>query len=161
MFVSSVKGARTRYAIRLPVTMQARRRIAILALAVGLSGCATRVPVSTAPDRDATRVLETREGIATYYGPGFQGKTTASGARFDMNAMVAAHPSYPFGTLVRVTNLGNGRSVRVRILDRGPAARIQAGGVIIDVSRGAAERLGFIREGRARVRVEVLDLGEP
>jgi rare lipoprotein A len=85
----------------------------------------------------------------------------ASGVRFDMNAMVAAHPSYPFGTEVRVTNLENGRSVRVTILDRGPARRHQADGVIIDVSRGAAERLGFIRDGRVRVRVEVLAFGEP
>jgi rare lipoprotein A len=62
---------------------------------------------------------------------------------------------------VRVTNLENDRSVSVRILDRGPAARIQAEGIIIDVSQGAAERLGFIREGRARVRVEVLEFGDP
>lgn len=84
----------------------------------------------------------------------------ASGKRFDMNAMVAAHPSYPLGTLVRVRNLENGRTVQVRILDRGPTRRYQADGVIIDLSRGAAERLGFLREGRARVRVEVLSLGD-
>jgi rare lipoprotein A len=77
-----------------------------------------------------------------------------------MNAMVAAHPSYPFGTVVRVRNLENGRSVRVKILDRGPTRRYQADGVIIDLSRGAAERLGFIRDGRARVRIEVLSFGE-
>jgi rare lipoprotein A len=73
-----------------------------------------------------------------------------------MNAMVAAHPTYPFGTIVRVTNLGNGRSATVRILDRGPA---RGNGVIIDVSRGAADKLGFIREGRTRVRLEVLRWG--
>ena len=72
-----------------------------------------------------------------------------------MNAMVAAHPTYPFGTIVRVTNLQNGRSVRVRIVDRGPTAGPRAAGVIIDVSRRAAQALGFIREGRTRVRVEV------
>jgi rare lipoprotein A len=135
-------------------------RTLIVALAVCLAGCAARVPVPTTPGKSTT-VLEVREGIATYYGPGFHGKTTASGARFDMNAMVAAHPSYPFGTVARVTNLENDRSVSVRIMDRGPAARFQAEGVIIDVSRGAAERLGFIREGRTRVRVEVLDFGDP
>jgi len=135
--------------------------IAMLGLAACLSGCAARVPVSTPPGKASTTVLDVREGIATYYGPGFHGQTTASGARFDMNAMVAAHPSYPFGTVVRVTNLENDRSVSVRILDRGPAARIQAEGVIIDVSRGAAERLGFIREGRVRVRIEVLEFGHP
>jgi rare lipoprotein A len=85
--------------------------------------------------------------------------TAASGVRFDMNAMVAAHPSYPFGTLVRVTNLRNGRSVRVRIQDRGPARRSRADGVIIDLSRGAAQTLGFIPNGRTRVRLEVLGWG--
>ncbi len=135
-------------------------RITLVALAVWLSACAARVPPSTTAAAGST-VLEVREGIATYYGSGFHGKTTASGARFDMNAMVAAHPSYPFGTLVRVTNLGNGRSVSVRILDRGPTPVVQADGVIIDLSRGAAERLGFIREGRAHVRLEVLERGTP
>jgi rare lipoprotein A len=73
--------------------------------------------------------------------------------------MVAAHPSYPFGTLVRVTNLKNGRSVRVRIVDRGPARGPRDDGVIIDLSRAAAEALDFVREGRTRVRVEVLRWG--
>jgi rare lipoprotein A len=74
-----------------------------------------------------------------------------------MNDMVAAHPTYPFGTLVRVTNLTNGRSVRVRILDRGPARRLRAQGVIIDLSHAAAKALGFLEEGRTRVRLEVLE----
>ena len=104
-------------------------------------------------------MLETREGLASYYGKELHGKTTASGVRFDMNAMVAAHPSYPLGTVLRVTNLANGRSIRVRILDRGPAPQPRADGVIIDVSRRAAEVLGFIQQGRARVRLEVLDWG--
>ena len=78
-----------------------------------------------------------------------------------MNAMVAAHPSYPFGTVLRITNLANGRHARIRILDRGPAAGPRADGVIIDVSRGAAEALGFVRQGRARVRLEVLEWGKP
>jgi rare lipoprotein A (peptidoglycan hydrolase) len=73
--------------------------------------------------------------------------------------MMAAHPSYPFGTVLRVTNLANGRSVQVRVYDRGPARRPQSEGVIIDVSQRAAERLGFIRQGRVRVRIEVLKLG--
>lgn len=75
--------------------------------------------------------------------------------------MVAAHPSYPFGTLVRVTNLANGRAVRLRIDDRGPAAPMQADGVIIDVSEGAAARLGFLKEGRTNVRIEVVRWGGP
>jgi len=79
--------------------------------------------------------------------------------RFDSHAMVAAHPAYPFGTLVRVTNLANGRSVKVRILDRGPARGPRADGVIIDLSFAAAQALGFIREGRTRVRLVVLRWG--
>ena len=106
-----------------------------------------------------TPILDVREGLASYYGPGFDGKTTASGARFDMRAMVAAHPTYPFGTVVRVTNLVNQRAVQVRILDRGPAKGPQARGVVIDLSYGAAENLDFIRRGRTRVRLEVLRWG--
>jgi rare lipoprotein A len=76
-----------------------------------------------------------------------------------MHAMVAAHPTYPFGTLLRVVNLNNGRSVQVQVLDRGPARGPRAAGVVIDVSQGAAESLGFIRAGRTRVRLEVLRWG--
>ena len=92
-------------------------------------------------------------------GKEFHGRVMASGARFDMNAMVAAHPSYPLGSLVRVTNLANGRSLQLQILDRGPAAGPRADGVIIDASQGAARALGFVRAGRARVRIEVLRWG--
>jgi rare lipoprotein A len=98
-------------------------------------------------------------GLATYYGQRFDGKVTASGARFDMNAMVAAHPTYPFGTIVRVTNLRNNRSVQVRILDRGPAPGARAEGVLIDLSYGAARALDFLQAGRTRIRLEVLRWG--
>ena len=84
-----------------------------------LAGCAAR---SNAPAGLPGGILEVRDGLATFYGEEFHGKTTASGVRFDMQAMVAAHPTYPFGTLVRVTNLANGRAVQVRIVDRGLAA---------------------------------------
>ena len=133
--------------------------VVLAALVLLLPACAsrTKAPASVG---GAGRILEAREGLASYYGPGFEGKATASGTRFDMNAMVAAHPSYPFGTLLRVTNLSNGRSARVRILDRGPAPQHRADGIVIDVSRRAAEVLGFIQRGRARVRLEVLDWGK-
>lgn len=133
--------------------------IAIVGLAACLSGCATRVPAVRAPSGRATTILETHEGLASYYGKEFHGKRTASGIRFDMNAMVAAHPNYPFGTLLRVTNLTNGRSTSVRIQDRGPASHLRADGIVIDLSRRAAEVLGFIQQGRARVRLEVLAWG--
>jgi len=82
-----------------------------------------------------------------------------NGEPFDMNVMVAAHPAYPFGTLVRVTNLKNRRSIQVRIVDRGPAPGPRAAGVIIDLSRHGAQALGLINDGRARVRVDVLRWG--
>jgi rare lipoprotein A len=138
-----------------------RRRgswILCAALLPAVSGCAARSQ-APAPAGRPPGILEVREGLASYYGREFDGKPTASGTPFDMHAMVAAHPSYPFGTVVRVTNLSNGRSVRVRILDRGPAAHVRTAGVIIDLSYGAARALGFLREGRTRVRLEVLRWG--
>jgi rare lipoprotein A len=86
-------------------------------------------------------------GKASWYGPGFHGKKTASGERFDENALTAAHPRLPLGTKVRVTHLGNGKTVEVRINDRGP----HGGGRIIDLSRAAAHRLAM--DGTARVSV--------
>ena len=139
--------------------MQRAVGVVLVALAASVSACATRAPVRPPSGRSSTSVLEIREGLASYYGKDFQGKITASGVRFNMNAMMAAHPSYPFGTLLRVTNLTNGRSAKVRILDRGPAAQHRADGIVIDVSRKAAEVLGFIQQGHARVRLEVLDWG--
>ena len=102
-----------------------------------------------------------RVGRASYYGKGLHGKKTAGGEIFDKNEMVAAHPSYPLGTRVRVTNLKNGRSEVVRIADRGPAKAHAARGVIIDVSEAAAVRLGFRRDGTTRVRTEVVEWGKP
>lgn len=89
-------------------------------------------------------------GVASFYGVGHHGRRTASGERFNQNAMTAAHRSLAFGTRVRVTNLANGRSTVLRINDRGPFIR----GRIIDVSTAAARTLGFERAGTARVRVE-------
>ena len=104
-------------------------------------------------------ILEVRQGLASYYGPGFHGKRTASGITFDQDAMVAAHPTYPFGTVVRVTNLANTRQVVVRVVDRGPAKGPRSEGVVIDLSSGAAADLRFLRSGRTRVRLEVLRWG--
>jgi rare lipoprotein A len=96
-------------------------------------------------------------GLASYYARSFDGKSTASGTRFDNDAMVAAHPTHPFGTLVRVTHVRNRRSVTVRIVDRGPAGSARRNGVIIDLSRAAAGKLGFLTAGHARVRIEVVE----
>ena len=98
-------------------------------------------------------------GLASWYGPGFHGDRTASGEIFDQREMVAAHRSLPLGSVVRVTNLENGRRVLLRVIDRGPYGRNYRKGTIIDVSRGAARRLDFVRDGLVRVRVEVVRLG--
>ena len=92
-------------------------------------------------------------GKASYYASRLHGRPTASGERYDQTAMTAAHPSLPFGSLVRVTNLYNGRSVILRINDRGPFT----GGRIIDVSRSAAEQLGMLRAGSVRVQLELVE----
>ena len=97
-------------------------------------------------------------GLASYYGPGFHGEETASGEIFDQNEMVAAHRTLPLGSVVRVTNLENGRRVVLRVIDRGPYGKNYRKGTIIDVSKGAARRLRFIRDGLVKVKVEVLRL---
>jgi len=91
-------------------------------------------------------------GIASWYGPDFNGKPTASGEIYDQNGLTAAHKSLPLPTIVQVTNLENGRSLKLRINDRGPFVN----GRIIDVSRRAAQLLGFHQNGTAKVRVQVL-----
>lgn len=108
----------------------------------------------------APQVLESITGSATFYANKFEGRRTASGIPFRQNQLVAAHRAYPFGTVLRVTNLKNNRSVNVRVVDRGPfGAPKKSQRPVIDLSRRAAERLGFIDAGRARVRVEVLQWG--
>lgn len=92
------------------------------------------------------------EGIASWYGPGFDGRMTANGDTYDMNALTAAHPTLPLPSVVQVTNLDNGRSIKLTVNDRGPFARDR----IIDVSRRGAQLLGFFRQGTARVRVQVV-----
>jgi rare lipoprotein A len=104
------------------------------------------------PPAEAPAVGTTAEGIASWYGPGYHGKTTASGERFDQDALTAAHPYWAFGTRVKVTLLSTGRSAVVRINDRFPAYK----GRIIDVSRGTARRIGLIGPGTGKVRLEVV-----
>src|SRR5262245_47693481 len=124
-----------------------------------ISACAARSASPVSVTEKPRGILEVRQGLASYYGPGFDGKRTASGLTFDQTAMVAAHPTYPFGTVVRVTNLANKQQIDVRVIDRGPAQGPRAEGVVIDLSSGAAGKLGFLRKGRTRVRLEVLSWG--
>jgi rare lipoprotein A len=95
-------------------------------------------------------------GKASWYGRHFQGHRTASGEAFDLNMFTCAHRTLPIGTLLQVTNLGNRRSVMVRVNDRGPVPT----GLIVDLSYGAARSLGFNRRGNARVRLEKVEGAE-
>jgi rare lipoprotein A len=149
-----------------------------VAVVVAAAGCAPRASV---PDRPAPRVvpvvdghpipdpetptaviprpepdaLEVITGVASYYADVLEGRRTASGEPYDPGSLVAAHRHLPFGTILRVTNPGNGRSVEVRVIDRGPFTE----GRVLDVSRSAAEALGMIRQGVVVVRIDVLSYG--
>ena len=120
-------------------------------------GNATATP--PAPPTPPIPVVETKEtfvrGIASYYAHQFHGRQTASGEIFNMYQLTAAHRSYKFGTRVKVTHLGNNRSVVVRINDRGPNGRAQAR--LIDLSRRAAEDLDIVHTGVTRVEVRIVD----
>ncbi len=91
-------------------------------------------------------------GVASFYGAEFHGRPTSSGEIYDMNSLTAAHPTLPLGTLVKVTNLANNKSVIVKVNDRGPFKKNR----IIDVSYEAAKQLGFLNEGTALVKIEVV-----
>ena len=134
------------------------RLAAALSVVVLVTGCAsarprdtmTRPPIATTPPREQDAALM---GNASWYGKPHQGRKTASGESFDMNALTAAHRTLPFGTRVQVTNLRNGRTVEVRINDRGP----QVPDRIIDLSYAAARALGAVGDGVFRVRIAVVE----
>ena len=118
---------------------------------------ASATPASLAPEISAEQLRAHRlRGIASWYGQVFHGRKTASGERFDMFAMTACHPTLPFGSIVRVVNLKNHRSVVVRINDRGD---LVDEGRVIDLSYAAAQRLSMVEGGLAPVKLQVLSLG--
>jgi rare lipoprotein A len=121
--------------------MVSKAKLAILGLAA-----ASAVGVTL----QASTPAEAQSGAASWYGPGFQGRRTANGERFNTHAFTAAHRRLPFGTRIRVTNTSNGRSVVVRINDRGP----YVGGRVIDLSQASARAIGIA--GVARVRLSRL-----
>ena len=108
--------------------------------------------LAAAPSAPATAGSDAMEGLAAYYSNRLDGRKTASGQVFDQNALTGAHPTLPFGTKVKVTNSKNGRSVVVRINDRGPTQP----GRVIDLSRAAAGKLGMLRAGLVPVKLEVV-----
>ena len=102
-------------------------------------------------------VGETQSGLAAYYSRRLNGRRTASGERFDNGALTTAHQTLPYGTKVKVTNVKNNKSVVLRVNDRGPTQP----GRILDVSRAAAQRLGFVRAGLTEVKIEVVEAAKP
>ncbi len=119
-------------------------------LAVAAAAIACLAASGVAQAHEELKKEFTQEGEASYYGPGFHGKPTATGERFDQNDMTAAHRSLPLGTEATVTNLENGKQIEVEINDRGPYAK----GRVLDLSKGAAERLDMVEEGTAPVKIE-------
>ena len=117
-------------------------------------------PATQSNEISTSDILESNTGLASFIGSIFQGKKTASGEIFNKTEMVAAHPTYPLGTVVRITNLENNDTVQVRIIDRGPTPANVKEGVIIDLSEGAAKKINMQAEGRVRVKVDVLNWGE-
>lgn len=132
-------------------------------VAAWLSGCASLAPQPGGPPAQPAAAATSaascgpsfsQVGLASWYGKAFHNKPTASGEPYDMNDLTAAHRTLPLDSVVRVTNLNNGRSVILRINDRGPYVGDRA----IDLSRYAAQRLGMKDEGVAPVRIDVFDL---
>lgn len=134
--------------------MQVKRKVAKTVLSLLL---AANCHVVQAKSDRVHGKKERNIGWASYYSDRFHGRRTASGERYDRNALTAVHSFYPFGTVLRVTNLRNHRSVHVRINDRWPR---KYGRRILDLSKRAAKELGFVNAGLAHVKLEVVELGE-
>lgn len=120
--------------------------LAVVLAALTFTGCGVRAPAPPAHGVPQT-------GMASWYGPGFHGHPTTSGEPYNQHDLTAAHPTLPLGTRVRVTNLDNGRSVEVRINDRGPFLKERA----IDLSYAAAHAIGVVGPGTAPVRIETVE----
>ena len=121
-------------------------RLAVLAGALAMASCAVR---------PSLRSVATQEGLASYYSNDFNGRKTSSGEIFDNRRFTAAHRTYPFGTLVRVTNLETDAVVTVRINDRGPVKPER----VIDLTFAAAKQIGIVRAGLGHVRLDVIEWG--
>lgn len=122
--------------------------VLVTALSLGAFPLSTATPTA----QEIVTIVQTVSGAASWYGGKFHGRRTANGETYNMHALTAAHPNLPFGTEVLVTNEINGKSVIVRINDRGPFV----GNRVIDLSHAAANRIGMVNDGVARVKLEII-----
>ncbi len=120
-----------------------------------LTGCTPSPRFRNDSHTGKFKVGQTWTGKASWYGPKFHGRKTANGETYDMNGMTAAHRKLPFNTIIEVTLLSSGKSCRVRINDRGPFK----GNRILDLSKGAAKKIGLIEEGVGKVRIRIVSVG--
>jgi rare lipoprotein A len=141
------------------LSVRITHRLALVLAVLALAGCASHPSPRPISPGQPPAPGWTEEGLASWYGgrDGFEGKPTASGEIYDSSLLTAAHRELPLGTIVDVTNLENGRTVRVRINDRGPFVF----GRVIDLSRAAAGEIGLIGPGIGPVRVSVVTAGLP
>ena len=138
-------------------------RLIFIAAIVLLVGCSSSTRYSKSLDENEKKndireygILETETGTASYYADEFNGRITANGEIYDMNDLTAAHPSYSFNTILKVTNLKNGKTVEVRINDRMPQFKNR----IIDLSLAAAKKIDMINAGIQDVKIEVIRWGK-
>jgi rare lipoprotein A len=127
----------------------------LIVASLALQGCGREGRPASSPERLPGGSRTRQSGLASWYGPKFHGRQTASGERYNMFDLTAAHRDLPFGSRLRVTNIENGRQVLVTVNDRGPFVK----GRIIDLSYAAAKELGMTGDGVVRVRLEVLSRG--
>lgn len=125
----------------------------IVAFSLFITSCGTTSRVNKTSDSAGAIGERIEEGVASWYGPNFHGNLTANGETYNMNGITAAHRTLPFNTVVRVNNLDNGKSVEVRINDRGPFAKNR----IIDLSKGAAQKIDMVGPGTANVELILVD----
>jgi rare lipoprotein A len=140
----------------LTATIKKYHTLLLVAFVIGCAGTTRYSQPSSTEDQNkipASLSSFHQTGMASYYAKEFDGRTTANGERFDLHDLTAAHQTLPFNTRVRVTNLSNNLSVVVRINDRGPFKKNR----IIDLSFAAAEKIGLIGPGTAKVEIELID----
>jgi rare lipoprotein A len=138
--------------------MAYKNSLFIIAFVVFLGAFVPLVGTAQSPPASIGASTEPRKGICVYYNDKFQGHVAASGEKYDKGALTAAHRTFPFGTMVNVTNLENNKSVVVRVNDRGPHGGSKA--KIIEITSRAAKEIDMIKKGKVQCQIEVVESGK-